>query len=188
MAMDKIRVWTRQDEVVFNEIEEKGFYQVSKESIIKKYGDCSKVYLDVYDWFSEEASKIVAKPEGAKYPIWLATETKFKIGPIKGQVLLELEVARSDIIIMDSAKWDYILNYWYIPLDEEDNSHYLKELEKQGIYNQTTMYMNDFYPVLKRQVIESWSRLFDNEHELSTITQATVWEIRKEWIVNATRV
>jgi hypothetical protein len=89
---------------------------------------------------------------------------------------------------MDTAKWDYVLNYWYLPVDDADAKQYKEKLSAAGVNNATTMYMQNFHPILKREVEESWMRLFDNSIRYSDISQATVWEIRKEWIVKVTRI
>lgn len=183
-----MRLWTRQDESVLKEIEEKGYYRVSPLWIQNKYGTCSDVYFHVYEWFAQAAETFVKKPKGVYYPIWLATGEKYKISPIKGQALLELEVPDELVIIMDTAKWDYILNYWYLPTNEEDHFSYKEKLKAYGVHNATQMYINNFHPILKREVQESWMRLFDNTIRYSNISQATVWEIRKEWIVKISQV
>lgn len=183
-----MKLWTRQDESVLKEIEEKGTYRATKLSILNKYGSCSDVYFHVYEWYTQAGAHFVEKPKDVKYPIWLATGDKYKIGPIKGQALLELEIPDDQVIIMDTAKWDYILNYWYLPVDDADAKQYKEKLSAAGVNNPTAMYMQNFHPILKREVEESWMRLFDNTIRYSDISQATVWEIRKEWIVKVTRI
>lgn len=185
--MSKLKLWTRQDERVLKDIETRGFYRVKQEHIIEKFDSCSDVYLHVYRWYARAASSVVPKPEGVEFPVWASVDKEFSLGVIEGQVVLELEVDRENVIIMDSAKWDYILNYWYIPKDSDDARSYDEKLETYGIRNKTLMYMNNFYPLLKREVEKSWERLFDNDIRLSDINQATLWEIRSEWITNVTR-
>jgi len=48
------------------------------------------------------------------------------------------------------------------------------------------MYMSNFHPNLKREIRDSWDRLFDETSHI-TESRASVWEIRKEWIVNVIR-
>ena len=44
-------------------------------------------------------------------------------------------------------------------------------------------YMSRFYPHIKRNIIESWSRLFDDSIILgSSKCYGNIWEVRKEWI------
>ena len=45
--------------------------------------------------------------------------------------------------------------------------------------------MSQFYPQIKREIIDSWSRLFDDSiHINSDQKYGTIWEIRKEWITD----
>ena len=184
--MGKIRLWTTQDKRAFKEIESKGVYRARIESIIEKYDTCSDIYLKAYKWFSKTAGAVVPKPEGAEYPIWAAFEKELSFGLIEGQVRFELEVDSENVIVFDSGKWDYILNYWYIPENSNDNAEFEKKLNSYGIKNKSIICMNNFYPVLKREVENSWVRLFDSNIRISGIDQATLWEIKAEWIKNIT--
>jgi hypothetical protein len=184
--MGKIKLWTTQDVRVLKEIEAKGVYRASLGSIIEKYDTCSDLYLNVYRWFSKTADSVIAKPAGAEYPVWAALEKEMSFGLIKGQVRFELEVDTENVIIFDSGKWDYILNYWYIPENSTDKEEYEKKLNSYGIKNKSLICMTNFYPILKREVENSWKRLFDPNIRISGIDQATLWEIRAEWIKNIT--
>jgi hypothetical protein len=184
--MSKVRLWTTQDKKALEEIEAKGVYRAKLGSIIQKYDTCSDIYLNVYRWFSKTAGAIVPKPEGVEFPVWAAFEKEFSFGLIEGQVRFELEVDIEDVIIFDSGKWDYILNYWYIPENSKDSEEYEKKLNSYGIKNKSLICMNNFYPVLKREVENSWVRLFDPDIKISGENQATLWEIRAEWIKNVT--
>lgn len=184
--MGKLTLWTTQDKRALKVIEAKGVYRASVESIIEKYDTCSDVYLNVYRWFSKTAGVVVPKPECAEYPIWAAFEKELSFGLIEGQVRFELEVDTDNVIIFDSGKWDYILNYWYIPENKADNEEYEKKLNSYGIKNKSLICMTNFYPILKREVENSWKRLFDPNIRISDIDQATLWEIRAEWIKNIT--
>ena len=182
--MSKIKLWTTQDERTLKEIEAKGVYRASISSIIAKYDTCSDVFLNVYKWFSRTAGSVVPKPEGAEYPVWAALEKELSFNLIEGQVRFELEVETENVIVFDSGKWDYILNYWYIPENNNDKEEYEKKLNSYGIKNKSIICMTNFYPVLKREVENSWQRLYDPNIRISGIDQATLWEIRAEWIKN----
>lgn len=182
--MVKLKLWTTQDRRVLKEIEEKGLYRAKIRSIMQKYDTCSDVYLKVYKWFSNAANKIVQRPEGVEYPIWAAFSQEESFALIEGQVRLELEVDKKNVIVFDTGKWDYILNYWYIPADSKDKEEYDHKLESLGIRNKTHICTTSFYPVLKREVENSWQRLFDPDIIISGSNQAVIWEIRSEWIKN----
>lgn len=181
--MGKITLYTSQRNIVLDTIEEKGIYHVKKEFIIKKYGEVANVFLKPYNWFIWKAEKIIPKPQGAEYPIWLFTDLKY-VDHHEDCRILEIEVDCKDTIVFDRVKWNRILNLSYIPKDEKDSKEYQKLLEKQGIYDETDVYMKNFYPHLKQKVKKSWDRLFDDSIILSQSKQAFLWEIRKEWIVN----
>ncbi len=182
--MGKITLWTTQDARALKEIEAKGVYTAKLGSIIEKYDTCSDVYLHVYKWFSKAANKVVPKPEGAEFPIWAALEKEFTFGLIDGHVRFELEVESENVIVFDTGKWDYILNYWYIPKDSKDNEEFEKKLREYGVRNKSQICMTNFYPILRREVEKSWERLFDPSIRISGEDQATLWEIRPEWIKN----
>ncbi len=183
----KIKLWTRQDKSILNDLEEKGVYRVKKEYIDKKMDTISDFYFKIYDWYTKKASEIVPKPKGVEYPIWLSTTSDVMLQPTKGTVILEVEVDEDLVIITDFEKWGYVANWMYLPLNEDDEKKHDKELRKYGIGDETALIMGDkgnFYPLLKDKIIKSWDRLFDNSYKLSDSTQGTIWELKKEWITN----
>jgi len=186
VIMSKIKLWTTQDQRALKELEANGVYRVNLRSITKKYDSCSDIYLHAYRWFSKAANNVVPKPEGVEFPVWAALEKELTFGLIEGQVRFELEVDSEKVLIFDSGKWDYILNYWYIPKDSKDMEEFGKKLEVNGIRNKSQVYLTNFYPILKREVEKSWERLFDPNIKISGQDQATLWEIRSEWIKDVT--
>ncbi|WZL72428.1 DUF3841 domain-containing protein [Clostridiaceae bacterium 35-E11] len=181
---DKIKVWTRQNEAILDILEKEGRYIVKEEYIVEKMEDCSKFYLDVYKWYTKKAQKIVPKPQDVHYPIWISLDTNFMLQPVTGNVVLELLIDEDLLITMDVEKWGRIVNYWYVPKNREDEAEHDKLLEKYGLCDDSSIYMSNFYPHLKRELIESWDRLFDHTYNLSDARQGTLWEVKKEWIVN----
>jgi hypothetical protein len=183
---EKIKLWTRQHSGILKDLEEHGVYRVKKEYIQMKMDTISGYFFHIYDWYTQKAQNIVEKPEGAEYPIWFSTSPEIMLQPIENTVVLELEVERKLAIITDMEKWGYVSNFWYLPLNKEDEKKFNEELKKYGISDESSLYMSskgNFYPLLKSKIIKSWERLFDNSYSLSNISQATLWEIRKDWIV-----
>lgn len=183
---DKIKLWTRQHKDVLKELEEKSFYHVKKEYILAKNDTISSYYFHLYDWYISHAEKIVPRPEGVQYPIWLSTSSDTMLQPVEDTVILELEVEREHVVITDFDKWGYVVNYWYVPLDKEDEKKHNEELKKNGIGDESALYMShkgNFYPMLKNKIIKSWERIFEISEESDVLTQATLWEIKKEWLV-----
>lgn len=183
----KVRLWTRQNKNILEELEEDSVYRVKKEYILEKMDTISDYYLNLYEWYARNAAGIVSKPEGAEYPIWLSTTSDMMLQPIDGTVVLEIEVDREKAIFTDLNKWGYVVNYFYLPTDPEDEERHNKELERFGIGDESSLIMGDkgnFYPLLKNKIMKSWERLFEPFDEKSTVSQATLWEIRKEWVVD----
>lgn len=183
----KIKLWTRQHKDILTDLEKYGVYRVKKEYILQKLDSITPFYLKVYGWYTQKAAKIVSKPEAVEYPIWLSTTKDMMLQPIEDTVVLELEVDRKYVIITDQEKWGYVINFWYLPLDREDERKHNEELKKYGIPDESALCMSskgNFYPILRDKIKRSWDRLFDNNIRFCNLTQATLWEIRKEWIVD----
>lgn len=181
---EKVKVWTRQHENILEIIEKKGRYIVKKDYIESKMESCAKFYFEVYSWYTRKAQEIVPKPYDVKYPIWVSLNENYMLQNIQGTVILELLLDKGLIIEMDAEKWDRIVNLWYVPKDEKDEEEYDKKLVKYGISNCSSAYMSNFYPHLKREIINSWDRLFDSSYSQSNLRQGTIWEVKSEWIIN----
>ena len=187
---DKIKLHTRQHKNVLEELDKYGVYRVKKEYILEKMDTISDYYLSLYQWYGRNAAKIVPRPEGVIYPIWLSTSEELMLQPTEDTIIFEIEVDRKDVIYTDGNKWDYVVNYFYLPVDHEDEERHNNELEKFGISDESSLITGDngnFYPLLKNKIIKSWERLFEPFDEKSSPSQATIWEIKKEWVVSITR-
>lgn len=48
--------------------------------------------------------------------------------------------------------------------------------------------MSQFYPEIKREIVDSWSRLFDDSIILgSEAKYGTIWEVKGEWVTSVTQ-
>ncbi len=184
---NKIKVWTRQDESILDILDRDGRYIVKKEYIEQKMEDCAKFYLEVYTWYTGKARDIVPKPSDVQYPVWVSVSDDFMLQHVPGTVILELCIDRDLVIVMDTEKWDRIVNYWYVPLNKEDEENYDKKLKNYGIANSSKIFMTSFYPHFKTEILKSWDRLFDNSYTLSDLRQGTIWEVKKEWVQKVVR-
>lgn len=107
--------------------------------------------------------------------------------PSPDMVIMELELDPSIITKVDIFKWGTILNYSYIPTDEQDKKRHKDILTLYSI-SDTAAYMSQFYPDIKRKIINSWNRLFYDSITLgSNECYGNIWEIRKEWITRILR-
>ena len=68
----------------------------------------------------------------------------------------------------------------YIPADEHDAKRHRQLLEQYGVSN-AKAYMAQFYPQIKREIIASWTRLFDDSILLGSDEKyGIIWEVKKE--------
>lgn len=180
--MEKVTVWTKQNENVLKELEETGRYTAKKEYIIKDMDEHAYLVLETYDWLVRNTPNRKDKPDDAEYPIWVSTSREATMLPSEGCVILELSLDPSLITFINIEKWGTILNYSYIPKDEKDGEEH-RELLKQFGVSDAKAYMSQFYPHIKRQIIESWSRLFDASISLGNDEEyGNIWEVKKEWV------
>lgn len=179
--MTKIRVWTRQSEKILQDLERKGRYIVKKQYIQEKMESHAHIYLDVYAWYTRKAQQLVTKPDDVEFPIWVSLSKSSALGVTEGCVFLELEVGRKDLVVMSRNKWGYIVNYMYIPLDEQDEIVHDALLAKYQTHD-TAAYLSNFYPLIKRKIIKSWDCIFEDNLEITEDMDGTLWEIKSEWI------
>lgn len=182
--MERRRVWTKQHVQVLRELEEKGRYTAKRRYVELENEDCAPIVLEAYDWLVGHAPNRGRRPADAEYPVWvsLARDTAMLVEP--GRVLLELEVDPAELAFIPVGKWGMVLNYSYIPDGEADAARHRKLLADYRV-SDVTAYMSHFYPAIKREIVASWDRLFDERVQLGGTHQyGIIWELRKEWIVD----
>ena len=80
------------------------------------------------------------------------------------------------------AKWGAILNYSYIPKDPTDARRHQALLREYGTGDARAV-MTPFFPQIRREITDSWKRLFDDSIQLgSPACYGNIWEVRREWI------
>ena len=167
-------VWTRQHPAVLEELERCGRYMVKEEAIRAKNGDMADFYLNLYRWYTRQGE--------------LSRECMLQ--PVEGSVVLTLRVPEEALLITDAERWGYRVNQWYIPLDQEDERRHNAELERYGIASESALIDSDkgnFYPLLRRKIVDSWMRLFTCPPRPGDMAQATLWELRREWVQEVER-
>lgn len=182
-----VKVWTAQADIVLDTLKQTGIYQVKRRFIVNKYGEISNLFLTAYDWFVGRYAQKIPRPPGADYTIWVYADPRMisNFGP--GDNILELDVPAESILFFDQAKWTKILNLSYLPENEQDEERFRQEVARQGLTQESKAVTTHFYPLLKREIIGSWDRLFD-EAPIAPIDQmGALWEIKKEWVTKATK-
>jgi len=184
-AEQTARVWTRQHPAALRALEETGVYRANAAAVRKKNGAIADYYLDLYDWYIRRAERRVPRPLGTEYPIWLFLDRESRLPPVENGVTLELEIPRRLIVVTDTERWGWRVNYLYVPRDAADLERHRRELERNGIVNETALIQTgkgNFYPLLRREITASWERMFEPP---VSAAQGTVWELRREWLRGA---
>ena len=182
--MDTIRGWTRQVPEVADELARTGVYRVKEEYIRKKNDNIADFYLKLYEWYTKKSRNYVQIPEDVRYPVWLSLTEEFRLQPVPGTVILTVEMPRDKVLIIDSEKWDYRGNNMYVPTDDAERKRFERELHRYGIADETALVeeKGNFYPMLKREVLSSWERIFTMPPADPGKGFATVWELKREWV------
>lgn len=104
-----------------------------------------------------------------------------------GTVILELTLDPSRIVPVNIMKWGAVLDYSYIPADQETLPGTESSWRNTGSAT-AKAYMSQFYPEIKREIIKSWDRLFDARVDVGNPDcYGNIWEIKKEWITDVLR-
>lgn len=183
----KVRLWTRQDIKSLEELKSKGVIRIHRSHLEEKFDVISEYIIKLYQWFVKAADARVPKPKEVEFPIWCSISEENMLRPTEDSVVYVLEVDPSEIIYFDGQKWDYVLNHLYIPKDEADEAAYKKEMARRGHTN-LFVFLDEstthFYPLERKQVMDSWHRIFDLDQWDIFRIQANLWEIRPEMIVD----
>lgn len=182
--MEPIKVWTKQHANVLKELKEKGRYIAKREYIKMDMGEHAGLVLEAYDWLVKHGPKRAYRPEDVQYPVWVSYTSEAVMLPSPNSVILELTIDPEIITDVNIEKWGCILNYSYIPKDEADRKEHIERMESYGVSDAKAC-MTQFYPQLKREIVASWDRLFDEEVCLGNDSKyGNIWEIREEWVTN----
>lgn len=182
--MEKITVWTKQHLNVLDILERTGRYTAKRAYVDLDLEECAPLVQEVYDWL---AARLPGRPADAEYPVWVSYTNEAVMLPSPGTAILELCLPRELITSVNIEKWGAMLNYSYIPQNAQDARRHRQLLEDYGV-SDAKAYLTQFYPQIKREIVSSWDRLFDETIILgSAAAYGTIWEVRKEWIEKITR-
>ena len=182
--MGKIRVWTKQHENVLKELKSTGRYIAKKEYIIMDLQEHANIVLEAYNWLVKNSPNANNKPKDVEFPVWVSFARDSTMILSEGTIILEIEIEETLITKINIIKWGMILNYAYLPENESDENRHKKLLENYRI-SDTQAYMSQFYPRIKREIIDSWKRLFDFDNDIQKNMSdyyGNIWEIKEECI------
>ena len=138
-----VNLYTRQHENSLYELEHNGIVRNKKLYVELHMRDISDFFLEKYDLFVEMAEKKVHRPSGINYPIWCVSKNNC-LKPIDKEIVYALTVPKDQVIYFDGAKWDYVLNNLYIPIDEDDDNRFKKLLEENKIEHTFDLFSNKY--------------------------------------------
>lgn len=187
---ETITLWTRQVPEVWEELERTGTYRVKEEYIRIKNDTIADYYLGLYRWYTNEARKYIDIPKELEYPVWLSVTDEMMLQLVENTIILKLEVPKEKVLMANMEAWGYVVNYWYVPLNDEDAKKHAEELKYYGVTEEDTLISTskgNFYPTLKRKILSSWKRVFTMPPANNNEAVATVWEIKKEWVKEVQR-
>lgn len=185
--MSLIKVWTKQHESMLQQLRKQGRYTAQKDYVSLDLQEHAGLVLTAYEWLVQNSPDAARKPPDVQLPVWVSFESETAMLPSPGTVILELQVEEDSVTRVNIAKWGAILNYAYIPADGADARRHGQLLQDYGVSDAKAC-MTQFYPQIKREIMDSWRRLFDESVSLgSDACYGLLWEIREEWITNVTR-
>ncbi len=180
----KRELWTVQDKRVLEELLSSGCYRVKRSYVMKKYGESAWIFQTAYDFFIRELRSRIAAPEGAESPVWLFSDSR-SLFRAEGEILMRLEIPREELLFFDARDWNRVLNLSYLG-GEEERERFRRELLRQGIRSEESVFQSAFYPLQRAKIQKSWRRLFEAEEEAigKSYRQAAVWQLKKEWLMD----
>ena len=184
MPGNSITVWTKQNRKILKELEKNGRFVARKNYIEADMEDTASLMLVAYDWLVKHSPKADLRPADAEYLIWVSYTSEAAMKPDEHSVVLELSLVPDLITPININKWGTILNYSYIPKDARDAERHRQLLQLYGV-SDAKAFMTQFYPQIKKEIMDSWDRLFDPGILMgSTSEYGTIWEVKKEWVKN----
>ena len=188
MTRDTVTAWTRQNCAILGVLSSRGRYTVRESYITDKFDDMAPGVLELYRFLAREREKKLSRPRDVTYPIWLTLNGTTRMRAFEGEPVLVLEIPEERIVPIDNQKWEQMINFRYIPADEEDRRNHRTVLQRFSLHDDSQAYMSHFYPHLKRKIQSSWRRIFDDSVRMGGSGEAVgsfdalCWEIEQAWV------
>ena len=183
-GLEKIIAWTRQNGLVMQEIERDGRFICRERFLREKSDTISDYYIKAYRWLTDQARLKIHIEDGLYLPIWLALTESAKLPAAEGEVMLTLQVPEDELFIIDYNKWGYVLNYMYVPKDDDDERAHDEKLQSAGVKNEAALIMSDtgnMFPQFRSEILRSWPRCCTPSDDMKD-NVGCVWHVKKEWI------
>ena len=184
-----VKLFSPQAEAVWQAVENEGTAFSRREYVIKKYEESAGVFLAAYDAYVREAERIVPRPDDRAYPYW-AFASEELVDRSGGLRVMRLRAPLEEAVFFDQYDWYKVLRLSYIGETDKDEEAFARGLEMRGIRDSSEAVLRPFYPDVKRQITESWKRLFRHDSAIRNgdtsgvrAVQAGLWQIKKEWLI-----
>ena len=184
-----VKLFSPQAEAVWQAVENEGTAFSRREYVIKKYEESAGACLAAYDAYGREAERIVPRPDERAYPYW-AFASEDLVDRSGGLRVMRLRVPLEEAVFFDQYDWYKVLRLSYVGETEEDEKAFARGLEMRGIRDSSEAVLRPFYPDVKRQITDSWKRLFRHDAAIRKgdtsgvrAVQAGMWQIKKEWLI-----
>ena len=189
-ANSTITLYTLQEKQVIESLLGMGTVFCREEFVRHKYEEIAPIFLTAYRWLAHEGQALVSKPQKADLFYW-AFHKKSNIERFADHGILELAIPLDEAIFFSLLDWNRILQLGFLSEDKKEQEAFRLELVSYGLQNETDIMLSNFYPDLKRRIIQSWSTLFRHHQEIKQGNmpydfplQAALWQLRREWLVN----
>lgn len=181
MEPNRITLWTRQELRVLETMDREGIYRVHSAYVDDKYQETGWSFQIAYGFFKREMSQYLAPERGEESPIWLHG-TPEATGIFSQAPLLELEIPRDACVFFDQREWNRVLNLEYLGRTPENEDAFHRKLTQQGVAHASTVFRTPYYPLLKKEILDSWSGLVKQELLDPSYLQAAVWHLKRKWL------
>ena len=197
-------IWTIQHHSAYEHLLRNGILRANEDRLF-----CEDDFRHAYDWMGQQMlSAGLMPPEGVHYPVWawyqwegIRKRRDMREGghAKRGERIVQLtvEIEDKDILLSDFDLFHYVINDWYLPVNEKDDLAFEAKHESLGYsfrdlqdHDIQTEEMNQ----LRDEIRASWNRalLLDIEddgwlygrNEKKSI-QATFWELRLDQVKKA---
>lgn len=197
-------LWTVQSYTAYENMVKTGVLSNSEAHLF-----CEDNFKYAYDWITGKMKEHSLMPqEGINYPVWAwyQWEGKRKRRDMRegghgkhGEKILQLtiDIPDKDVLLSDFDLFHYVLNYWYLPIDEQDDIKFEEEYKSLGFiwhdlqdFSIQSQEMN----CLRRKITSSWNRIFELEYEddgwlyrtnNKKSIQAIFWKLQLKQVIKA---
>lgn len=185
---NQITLYTAQTDEVVQRLLEQGNHYVKTAYIVRKYAEVSAVFLHAYSWYTENAQRILPKPQQAESAVWTFCNANY-LERHPGCQILKLSLPRANAVFFRMSDWNKVLNLRYIGDSAEETMQFAEKLVRYGIRYEGDVYTTPFYPHLKQELLTSWQKLFRYHQQVQETgsslypdMQAGLWYLDRQWI------